>query len=245
MNIDSLCGMDRSPSVRAVKLSGPSGPLDAVWHEPGGHATPRFASVVAHPHPLYGGTKENAVVLATTEALHSAGGGVLRFDFRGVGRSAGRHDGGAGEVDDLHAAEHAARELAGGVPLVVAGYSFGAVMALRRLQRGAVDDDQARPDAVLAIAPPIEHYDFSFLRDNATPLVVLCGGRDALTPRDLLERQARSWGTVLDVGWLDQAGHDLDALARPEALLQRLEKSIATLLGALSSAPEPTAQPRT
>ena len=227
-----------------MTVAGPAGTLDAVWHAPVATGAHRFASVAAHPHPLYGGTKENPVVLATTAALQSAGGGVLRFDFRGVGRSAGRHDGGAGELDDLRAASRAARELSSGLPLLVAGYSFGAVMALRLLRPGLGEGDHARPDAVLAIAPPIEHYDLSFLRDNTTPLVVLCGGRDALTPRDLLERHARSWGTVLGVQWLDQAAHDLDAFTRPEALRARLDESIATLLGALSSAPEPEPQPR-
>jgi alpha/beta superfamily hydrolase len=222
---------DTEAGARPVALEGPAGRLDAVWHDPFPGSPSSFAAVVAHPHPLYGGTKENAVVLATTEALCRAGGGVLRFDFRGVGRSAGSHDGGAGELEDLRAAVRAAASFGTGVvPLLVAGYSFGAVMALRLLDSSSASGSP--PAAVLAIAPPIGHYDFSFLSTNATPLVVVCAEEDALTPRGDLDRQSSSWGGKLAVHWLAGAGHDLGAYSRPEELRRTLEEAIDVLVRA-------------
>jgi alpha/beta superfamily hydrolase len=236
---------DTKAEARPVALEGPAGRLDAVWHDPFAGSPSRFAAVVAHPHPLYGGTKENAVVLATTEALCRAGGGVLRFDFRGVGRSAGSHDGGAGELGDLRAAVRAAVELAPGLPLLVAGYSFGAVMALRLLSAGAAADrGDGAPAGVLAIAPPIGHYDFSFLATNATPLVVVCGEEDALTPRGDLDRHSSSWGGKLAVHWLAGAGHDLGAYSRPEELRRTLEEAIDVLVRAALPATKDRENPR-
>lgn len=214
----------------AVTLSGPAGPLDAVWHPTPGAAAPGFAAVVAHPHPLYGGTKDNVVVLAAAAALGRAGAGVLRFDFRGVGRSAGSHDGGRGELDDLRAAALLARELARSAPVFVAGYSFGAIVALRLLGGDRVAD-APRPVAVLALAPPILHYDLGFLATNVVPLVVLCGAGDALTPRQELARQTADWGGLAASLWLEDAGHDLGATSRPRVLRAALDESVGALLG--------------
>src|SRR5436190_3577840 len=94
-------------SAPAPSPSGPlvipveHGQLEAILKEP---AAPVAAAVVCHPHPLGGGTMNNNVVYRLAKALHEAGVAVLRFNFRGVGASTGRHDGGAGEEDDTLAA---------------------------------------------------------------------------------------------------------------------------------------------
>jgi hypothetical protein len=228
----------------AIDLRGPAGPLDAVWHADRGEGAAGFAAVAAHPHPLYGGTKENPVVLAVADALTRAGGATLRFDFRGVGRSAGTHDRGRGEVDDLRAAARLAAASAPRLPLLIAGYSFGAAMALHLLAGSA--GDGAQPAAILALAPPIGHYDFSFLARNRTPLVLLCGDADALTPRAEVGRLCTAWGGVVAVLWLAGAGHDLGVRDRPAALHARLDDAVRRLVDSLrprmASTPHPGAR---
>jgi alpha/beta superfamily hydrolase len=118
--------------------------LDAVLDAP---SAPVGAAVVAHPHPLYGGSKENPVVAAIADGLVDAGLVTVRFDFRGVGRSEGEHGGGVDERLDLTAAIDAVAPFAGDGPLVVAGYSFGAAVAL------SVADPRA--SGWLLVAPPL------------------------------------------------------------------------------------------
>jgi alpha/beta superfamily hydrolase len=108
---------------------------------------PWAAAVVAHPHPLYGGDRTSPVVDGVARALHGAGAAAVRFDFRGVGRSEGEHDDGVGERLDVAAAVDLAAQLAGDGPLLVAGYSFGALVALN------VTDP--RITAWVAITPPL------------------------------------------------------------------------------------------
>jgi alpha/beta superfamily hydrolase len=110
-----------------VELRGPAGRLEALHEAP---AWPRFAALVCHPHPLFGGTMHNHATYRLARAVRAQGGAVLRFNFRGVGLSAGRHDGGHGEVEDARAglAWIAARHP--DLPRYACGFSFGAWMAL-------------------------------------------------------------------------------------------------------------------
>ena len=86
-----------------VTVPGPEGSLEGLLQEHQGK-TARLAALVCHPHPLYGGTLHNKVVHRTASTLHGFGAAVLRFNFRGVGKSEGRFDRGAGELEDARAA---------------------------------------------------------------------------------------------------------------------------------------------
>jgi hypothetical protein len=113
-------------------IEGPAGAIEIAASVP---ASPRAIAVVAHPHPLFGGTMDNKVVTTLARAFHDAGAATFRFNFRGVGRSAGAHDEGRGETDDLLVvAEHAAQAL-GELPLWLAGFSFGGGVAIRASTR--------------------------------------------------------------------------------------------------------------
>jgi hypothetical protein len=168
-----------------TRLTIPSGPLEleGVLHTPtGGGPVP--VVVVCHPHPRYGGDMANNVVMAVVRGAVARGIAALRFNFRGVGRSAGTYDDGRGEQDDVRAALAcaAARPEVDAARLGLAGYSFGAVMA-------ALTADEVA--ALALIAPPLAATD---LGDRLTtfprPLFLLAGERDQSCPADALHRLA-------------------------------------------------------
>lgn len=112
-----------------VSIPGPEGPLEGLLDRPA--TPPRGRCVVCHPHPLHGGAMTNKVVYTLATAALASGFVALRFNFRGVGASAGTHDYGRGEVQDVIAAVRWLREREGDLPLFLAGFSFGSQMALR------------------------------------------------------------------------------------------------------------------
>ncbi len=111
-----------------LNLEGPAGRIEALHEEP---PSPRFAALVLHPHPLYGGTMHNHATYQIAKAARSEGAATLRMNFRGVGLSAGAHAGGAGEADDARAALAWLRQRHPGLPIFAGGMSFGAAVALR------------------------------------------------------------------------------------------------------------------
>ena len=127
-------------------LDGPAGRLEAILMNP--PQAPVASAVVCHAHPLHGGMMHFKVVFRAARALQSAGLAVLRFNFRGVGRSEGAWDEGRGEQDDVRAALDELGRRFPGLPLVLGGFSFGAVMGLRV---GAVDP---RVGAVFVLGYP-------------------------------------------------------------------------------------------
>jgi alpha/beta superfamily hydrolase len=128
-------------------LRGPAGHLEALLDEPSGPA--RAAAVFAHPHPEFGGTMHTKAVFQGSKGLTRVGCAVLRFNFRGVGASAGEFDRGEGEMADYRAALDYMAAKYPGLPLWAAGFSFGSWVAL---ESGADDD---RVTALIGIAPPV------------------------------------------------------------------------------------------
>ena len=110
------------------RIAGAAGAIEVAA---GGAESPRCVAVIAHPHPLYGGTMDNKVVTTLARAFAEAGAATLRFNFRGVGATEGTHDEGRGEADDMVRVAGHARELHPGLPLVLAGFSFGGAVAVR------------------------------------------------------------------------------------------------------------------
>ncbi len=116
---------------KEITLRGPAGRLEGLLWMPRTSQEIPLAAVLCHPHPLYQGTMHNKVVYQAAKALDSMGIAVLRFNFRGVGASEGSYDHGRGEEDDVRAAlDYLAAEFSG-VPLLAAGFSFGAWVGLR------------------------------------------------------------------------------------------------------------------
>ena len=210
--------------VRRLWIPGPEGRLEAALRVA---EQPRAAVVLAHPHPLHGGTLHNPVVFHADRELNARGATTLRFNFRGVGESDGSHDAGRGELEDLAAAVSWTRGLAPSAPLILVGYSFGAWCAVRLAER----DPAIR--AVAALGLPLDVYPFPSLTRLARPIVVVQGGADELgSPeqvRALLE-QASPPG-ILHV--VEGASHRFPGLAREAA--QRLGEALAELLPELRS----------
>ncbi len=135
-------------------------------------ATPEQAAVVCHPHPQYGGDMDNNVVLALAGALQDAGWATLRFNFRGVGKSAGIYGDGVDEAKDARAAVRYLQERTALPRVTLAGYSFGAMVAL---EAGA---EMPEVDQLIAVAPPLGFFDLRSLAACAKPKLFIVGGRD-------------------------------------------------------------------
>ena len=140
--------------------------------------SPAFAALVLHPHPLYGGDMDNHVVTSLCDAVSALGATTLRFNFRGAGGSDGRHDGGRGERDDATSAIAVLREAAPAAPLVLAGYSFGAIVAT------SLGD--ARPDALILVSPPVAFAELAELPE--VPALISTGADDQAAPAAVLQR---------------------------------------------------------
>jgi hypothetical protein len=161
-------------------IPAPHGKLEAILKEPrtaaevGGGVC--GAALVLHPHPLHGGTMHNKVVFRAARALNEAGFVVLRINFRGVGQTTGTHDHARGEQDDARLALDYLAEHYPNLPLVLAGFSFGARVGLEV----GVRDERVR--ALIGIGTPVSiperGYDFSFLRECRKPVLFVHGDRD-------------------------------------------------------------------
>jgi uncharacterized protein len=166
--------MTNSHDSRSFLLEGPAGRLEAILWTPSAPARhrPPLAAIVCHPHPLFGGTMHNKVVYQTAKSLDALGLPVLRFNFRGAGLSGGEHDRGAGEQSDVRAALDFLVNKFPGVPILVAGFSFGAWVGLR------VGCEHARVSHLIGLGMPVNNTDFSFLRQCNKPKLFVHGSED-------------------------------------------------------------------
>jgi alpha/beta superfamily hydrolase len=164
--------MSHHHDSRNLFLSGPAGRLEAILWTPRSPTPPAIAAVVCHPHPLFGGTMHNKVVFQVAKCIDALCAPVLRFNFRGAGLSEGVHDRGMGERDDVR---NALQFLVGefpGVPLLVAGFSFGSIAGLR------VGCQAPEVTQLIALGLPVNNSDISFLSECPKPKLFVHGGSD-------------------------------------------------------------------
>ena len=159
--------------IQSVDLHGPAGRLEALLNF--GTEDAPYAAVVTHPHPVFGGTMHNKVVFHAMKALNGFGFPVLRFNFRGTGASQGVHDNGRGEIDDVRAAlEYMKDEFR--LPLIFAGFSFGAAVGLQ----AACPEPDVK--AIISIGTPMQAenriYQYNFLRQCGKPKLFISGDHD-------------------------------------------------------------------
>ena len=154
------------------EIAGPAGPLEALLDEPA--AAPRAVAVFGHPHPLHGGTMHTKALYQAAKAMPRIGVAALRFNFRGVGRSAGTFDAGPGELEDFKAAITFVSERFPDLPIWAAGMSFGSWIAL------TVGAEDPRVSLLLGVAPPVDRYDFGALKTCTLPKFIIHGENDEL-----------------------------------------------------------------
>ena len=167
-----------------VSIAGQAGALEAVVEDPGVQS-PSYG-VICHPHPLYGGTMDNKVVTTVARALQETGIPTLRFNFRGVGASAGEFDQGVGETADADAVAAWGAERWPGRSLVIAGFSFGGYVALRLAQ-------QRLPRCLITIAPAVQGFAASTAVPHCPWLVVQGDADELVDPSRVID-----WVNTLD-----------------------------------------------
>jgi alpha/beta superfamily hydrolase len=173
-----------APSVEKITIDGPVGAIEALLERPPDVRTDIIA-VCSHPHPLYGGTMQNKVVHTLARSAQDQRVASLRFNFRGVGGSGGKHDDGVGECDDAAAVADWAKRTLGATRLWSLGFSFGGFVSYRLA---------ALRDAALlvTVAPPVRRFDFAKLRVPRCPWLVAQGDADNLVDHEAVLAWTRS-----------------------------------------------------
>ncbi len=152
-----------------VDIPAPHGSLEGfLWAV----ESPQAAAVVCHPHPQHGGTMHNHVAYRIARAFRDQGVSALRFNFRGVGKSTGSYDEGRGELEDAHHALDFLQEKYPGIPLYIAGFSFGSRIALR------LAVSEPRIERVLAAGVAVDLFDYSFIKELRKPAAFIQADRD-------------------------------------------------------------------
>lgn len=206
---DSLPSATREGGVRTIEtLRGPAGRLEALLNPGRGAGSSPVSVLLCHPHPLFGGTLHNKVVYHAMKVFTDLGLPVLRFNFRGAGRSEGTHDGGVGETDDVRAGlDWLAQEYR--LPVLAAGFSFGAHTAL---QAGCGD---RRVAGLVSLGTPVEagderwtrSYGYEFLAGCSRPKLFLSGTCDPFGPVDRVEAALRDASSPKVLAWVPEADH--------------------------------------
>ena len=190
-----------APTVEKVVIEGPAGAIEAMVERPP-DARSDIVAVCCHPHPLYGGTMQNKVVHTLARSCQDQRVVTLRFNFRGVGASAGTHDDGEGESADAAAVADFARASTGASRLWSLGFSFGGFVAYRL----ATLRDAA---ALVTVAPPVQRFDFTRLPVPRCPWFVAQGDADDLVDHERVIAWTRTLDPPPEVRILPGAEHFL------------------------------------
>ena len=195
--------------IESHTLAGPAGDLEALLEEPEDGA-PRMCAVVCHPHPLFGGTLHNKVVYRLARGLRRAGIVVLRFNFRGVGRSGGEHAHLEGEIEDARAALRWLREHYPELPYALAGFSFGSRVITRL---GCAAEGAA---FLMSAGFPTRWGPPDYLENCPEPKIFIQSTHDQYGPRAELESMYERFAAPKQLHWIEAADHffagGLDAL---------------------------------
>lgn len=168
------------PGEHALFLDGHQGPLEAFLSVPDA-MDKRYIALLGHPHSLQGGTMNNKVVTTMARACRDLHIASLRFNFRGVGQSAGVYDAGVGESEDMVLIARECLKVLPDARFIFAGFSFGSYVAFRAAQ--VLD-----PALLITVAPPVHHFDYDMKTTVPSPWIVVQGDEDEVVPlQDVLQ----------------------------------------------------------
>tara|TARA_B100000131_G_scaffold82113_1_gene79125 strand:+ start:34 stop:681 length:648 start_codon:yes stop_codon:yes gene_type:complete len=210
-----------------IIFNGPDGRLEGRYHKSTIKDAP--IAVVLHPHPLHGGNMNNRVVYTLYNAFADSGFSVLRFNFRGVGRSQGSYDSGAGELSDAAYAFDWLQQVNNTSNLCwIGGYSFGALIAMQLMMR--------RPEieGFVSVAPPADSEDFSFLAPCPSSGTIIHGEDDTNVPVESVKKLASKLDGQKNISVLFQSIKGTDHFFKDK--IEELSSAASTYIqGALTS----------
>ena len=216
-------------------FNGPDGRLEGRYHQSRSTGAP--IAIVLHPHPLHGGNMNNRVVYTLFNAFADRGFSVLRFNFRGVGKSQGRFDNGLGELSDAAYAFDWIQQVNPNSPFCwIAGYSFGALIAMQLMMR--------RPEieGFITVSPPANTDDFSFLAPCPSSGLIVHGDKDEQVPIEAVNKLATKLGNQKNISV------EMETIAGADHFyadkLDKLEKAVGTYLDKALAPPEEEEKPK-
>ncbi|MFT7026973.1 MAG: alpha/beta superfamily hydrolase [Paracoccaceae bacterium] len=214
-----------------VIFAGPDGRLEGRYHPQKAKDAP--IALILHPHPQFGGTMNHKVVYNLHYAFHRLGFSVLRFNFRGVGRSQGEFDQGIGELSDAAAALDYMQSLNPNARTTwVGGFSFGAWIGMQLLMR--------RPEisGFVSIAPPANMYDFTFLAPCPSSGIIINGSADRVAPpadvQKLVDKLHQQKGITITHEVVPEASHFFEK--QLDSMIGTVEEYVRVRMAAMDAA---------
>ena len=189
-----------SQNTATTFFKGLAGEIEALITRPQTVSESTPVVVISHPHPLYGGSMTNKVVYILEKSFSELGAITVRFNFRGVGQSAGDYDHGRGEAEDLQAIVKELKRWRPQSPIWLAGFSFGAYVTARA--QGAIQAEK-----LLLVAPPVSLYDFDELAEITVPWIVIQGGQDEVIEAAAVKNWVAQRENQPRFIWMEDAGH--------------------------------------
>ena len=187
-------------NIATTLITGNAGDIEVLITEPKTLTGSSPIVVISHPHPLYGGSMTNKVVHILAKSFSELGAITVRFNFRGVGKSAGEYDHGIGEAEDLQALVSELRKWRSQAPIWLAGFSFGAYVTTRA-------QAVIKAEKLLLIAPPVSMYPFNELAEINIPWIVIQGGQDEVIDASAVKNWVSERPNQPQLIWMEDASH--------------------------------------
>lgn len=213
----------QTPGEHPLTLSGKAGAIEAVLTVPENAHHAKFA-LLGHPHSLQGGSMNNKVVTTLARTFRELNIPSLRFNFRGVGESAGQYDAGIGESEDMKALAELWQEQNPSASFLLAGFSFGSFVAYRTALT-------LEHELLITIAPPVHHYDYSPKVLGAKPWVIVQGDEDDVVPYDVVSDFIASREEPISLLSFHQTGHFFHGklVELKQRLIEVIQKQVTAL----------------
>ncbi|WP_444997523.1 alpha/beta hydrolase [Aliikangiella sp. IMCC44359] len=217
------CWIDSDMKIisQAVKFEGEAGVIQGTLDLPSESVRSGYISVNCHPHSLHGGSMTNKVIHTVSRSIAGLGIPSLRFNFRGVGQSAGEYDEGQGEQADLKAAVDWMQQQYPGAKLILSGFSFGSFVS-------ASSASSLCPVMLLSVAPPVKRFDFSEFQQPDCNWVVIMGTEDELVEYSAVEDWVDSFASPPELITMQGASHFFHG--RLVELREHIEKVVGSIV---------------